>query len=49
MKNSVKFLPPSRDLVFIGLGADESGDCISFTPLGNIPFDVVQGPMIGHR
>ena len=35
MKNPDKVLPPTRDLVLVALGEDESGDCTPLPLLGD--------------
>ena len=42
-KNHNKVLLPTRNLVFIPLGVDESGEWIPFTLLDDLPLD------LGHR
>lgn len=46
MKYSVEVQPPGRDHLFIVLRMEESSDCISLTPLDNIPLDLSNCPTI---
>ena len=44
LKDLDKVLFPSRDLVLVILGEDESEDRVPFAPLGDPPLDLGQGP-----
>ena len=46
MEDPDKVLFPSRDLVLVVLGEDESEHCPPFTPFGDPPLDLGQGPTI---
>ena len=46
VKDPDEILPPSRNLVFIALRMDESGGCVPFPLLDNLPLDLGQGSAI---
>jgi hypothetical protein len=43
VKNPDEILIPTSDLVLITLREDESGECIPFTPLDDLPLDLGHG------
>jgi hypothetical protein len=46
LKDPHKVLLPTRDLILVVLGEDESEDCTPLTPLDDLPLHLYQGSAI---
>jgi hypothetical protein len=46
LKDPDQVLPPSRNLVLVVLGEEESKNCIPFTPLDDLPLHLCKGSAI---